>query len=116
MISFCIFSFILAGESKATDLSKLEFLTEAYPPYNYIKDGKLQGFAVDLLTASMASLSEPFDIEEIKRLLSIRNLNEYLGIFYLYLFLKFGHLYGVLLNGPDIKYSTAIFSDIFGNR
>lgn len=68
MISFCIFSFILAGESKATDLSKLEFLTEAYPPYNYIKDGKLQGFAVDLLTASMASLSEPFDIEEIQLL------------------------------------------------
>lgn len=59
---------ILVADIKAEELSKLEYLTESYPPNNYIKEGKLQGISVDLLLASMASLNEPFDIKNIQLL------------------------------------------------
>lgn len=46
----CLFGF----HSQASDLSKLEFITEAYPPYNFQMAGNLRGIAVDLLVAASA--------------------------------------------------------------
>ena len=68
IIYLCIISFIISGESLATELSEIEYLTESYPPYSYLKDDKLEGLSVDLLLASMASINEPFDAKKIKLL------------------------------------------------
>jgi len=35
-------------------LDKLRFITEEYPPYNYVENGRLQGLAVELLERAFA--------------------------------------------------------------
>lgn len=40
---------LFTGTLFADDLAGITFLTENYPPFNYIEDGKLKGIAVDIL-------------------------------------------------------------------
>lgn len=52
IVLFCALSpFSSAEQSEA--ISKIEFLTESYPPYNYIEDGQLKGIAIDLLNETL---------------------------------------------------------------
>ena len=40
----------IVGRSQAAgNLSSLKFMTEDYPPYNYMQDGQLRGFSVDVV-------------------------------------------------------------------
>lgn len=41
----------LFATTATADLSKLNFITEEYPPYNFKRDGELQGISVDILEA-----------------------------------------------------------------
>ncbi|WP_222937510.1 substrate-binding periplasmic protein [Spartinivicinus ruber] len=54
-LAYCIEVPILAAEETADlkkKFSKLTFITEAYPPYNFVDRGILKGIAVDLLIAA----------------------------------------------------------------
>ncbi|NRD74980.1 transporter substrate-binding domain-containing protein [Shewanella sp. VB17] len=68
MLYLAIIHLTFITNINAEELSQLEYLTESYPPNNYIKEGKLEGISVDLLLASMASLNEPLDISQIQLL------------------------------------------------
>ncbi len=43
----------------ATEVSKLTYLTEEYPPFNFEENGKLKGIAVDLLNEVWAKMGIP---------------------------------------------------------
>jgi polar amino acid transport system substrate-binding protein len=52
----------------ASDLDKLNFITESYPPYNFKSDGALKGIAVDLLLAATKKSSSSLTADKIKTL------------------------------------------------
>lgn len=47
------------------DLRDIEFYTEAYPPANYMEDGKITGYSVDLLLAASEMVDEPISLSQI---------------------------------------------------
>lgn len=47
------------------DLRDMAFFTEAYPPANYMKDGKITGYSVDLLLAASEMVDEPISLSQI---------------------------------------------------
>ncbi|QYJ75827.1 ABC transporter substrate-binding protein [Shewanella sp. FJAT-52076] len=47
-------------------LSSLSFLTEEYPPFNFTRDGKVQGIAVDLLLSAAALEGQSISRESIR--------------------------------------------------
>ena len=49
----------------AVELNELTYITESSASFNYIRDGKLQGPAVDLLLAASASIGSPIKRENI---------------------------------------------------
>ncbi|ASP47483.1 substrate-binding periplasmic protein [Cognaticolwellia beringensis] len=49
----------------AVELNELTYITESSASFNYIRDGKLQGPAVDLLLAASASAGSPIKRENI---------------------------------------------------
>lgn len=55
----CAFSF-------AQELNSLNFVTEAYPPYNFKEKGSLQGIAVDLLTSASEKAGKPVSAKDIR--------------------------------------------------
>jgi len=56
----------LANLSQAGELTSLNYVTESYPPYNFKDGGKLQGIAVDLLSAASQAAGDPVNASEIK--------------------------------------------------
>lgn len=50
------------------DLDKLRFITEEYPPYNFVENAKLSGIAVDLLERALASEGKRLDRDSIELL------------------------------------------------
>ncbi|MFQ3248649.1 MAG: polar amino acid transport system substrate-binding protein [Glaciecola sp.] len=59
------FSLTHSVSAFAIELNELTYITESNASYNYIRDGELQGPAVDLLLAASASVGSPIKREEI---------------------------------------------------
>lgn len=56
----CLLLFGVGASASAQDkLSDLTLITENFPPYNYIKDGRVTGVAVDVLMAAAEEMGEP---------------------------------------------------------
>ena len=51
-------SMILLPQSLLADLNKLRFITEEYPPYNYVENDTVKGLAVDLLEQAFLMTAE----------------------------------------------------------
>ncbi len=49
-------------------IDKLEFMTEAYPPYNFSKEGKLAGLSVDLLVRMLEEVGSSKGRDDIQLL------------------------------------------------
>ncbi|WP_223292996.1 MULTISPECIES: substrate-binding periplasmic protein [Shewanella] len=51
LISACLYCILsqMAFAEHPSALAKIEYLTESYPPYNYLENGELKGIAIDLL-------------------------------------------------------------------
>ena len=56
---FTTVSFVHAGQN-------IQYMTEQNPPYNFEKDGKLQGIAVDLLLEMSKQTGQPVALDSIK--------------------------------------------------
>ncbi len=56
---------MLGGELRASQMNELTFITESSASFNYIRDGKLQGPAVELLLAVTAQAGSPIERELI---------------------------------------------------
>lgn len=55
------------AQAQPEQLNQLEFLTEDYPPYNYLDaSGELRGIAVEMLLAATALAGSPVRREDIK--------------------------------------------------
>lgn len=54
-----ILSFGLTSNLYAMSAADMTYMTEEYPPFNFTKDGKLQGVAVDLLKAVWSEMGVP---------------------------------------------------------
>ncbi|WP_019613813.1 substrate-binding periplasmic protein [Psychromonas ossibalaenae] len=65
ILTACLLT-ILCAASNAQDLRDVQFLTEAYPPYNYSSGGRLKGIAVDLLIAASHKMEAPIRWDNIK--------------------------------------------------
>ena len=52
-------------QAKANDFSQLTIMTEDFPPFNYKKDGKAAGSAVDLLMQASAAAGKPITNDKI---------------------------------------------------
>ncbi|MGF1697055.1 transporter substrate-binding domain-containing protein [Vibrio lamellibrachiae] len=59
LLSFSIPAALAHGEGD--DLGRLVFLTEEYPPANFMKNGQLTGYSVDLLYAASVSVEDSLD-------------------------------------------------------
>jgi ABC-type amino acid transport substrate-binding protein len=61
LLTTTLLSFALAFTAlvNASDFSKLTIMTEDFPPFNYKKDGKAVGSAVDLLMEASAAAGNP---------------------------------------------------------
>ncbi|MCG7489296.1 ABC transporter substrate-binding protein [Vibrio sp. Of14-4] len=49
----------------AGDLRELSYFTESYPPGNYLKDGKISGYAVDILKAASKMVGEEVSLSQV---------------------------------------------------
>ncbi|WP_163831319.1 substrate-binding periplasmic protein [Spartinivicinus ruber] len=66
---YSLFSGLLivsALTTKACPLQKLTYITEDYPPHNFMEEGVLQGISVDLLLAALAAIDCPILKNDIK--------------------------------------------------
>ncbi|WP_367989015.1 substrate-binding periplasmic protein [Vibrio sp. NTOU-M3] len=61
----CIFILALSTQALSAQLNELTFITEEYPPYNYVENGRTQGIAVDLLLEASEVAGTPLKREEI---------------------------------------------------
>ena len=60
--------FTLTMVSVAQSAEKIQYMTEQNPPYNFEKDGKLHGIAVELLLEMGKQAGQPVEINEIRML------------------------------------------------
>lgn len=60
-----LFACTLSSSVFAVELNELTYITESSASFNYIRDGKLQGAAVDLLLTASASAGSPIKRENI---------------------------------------------------
>lgn len=56
------------ADDQVSSARNLTYLTEQFPPYNYLKDGKLQGISVDLLEEMWAGMGVDLNRSNIKLL------------------------------------------------
>ncbi|MDN3639109.1 transporter substrate-binding domain-containing protein [Simiduia curdlanivorans] len=63
---FCVIGLFSWPMSTAAQLDKLVFMTEDYPPYNYLENGQLQGASVELLLEVGRQLGQPIVREDIR--------------------------------------------------
>jgi polar amino acid transport system substrate-binding protein len=64
--SVLLISMFLLNSVSANDLSKVKFISEVYPPYNYEDAGANKGIAIDLLIAAMKQQSVTISAGDIK--------------------------------------------------
>lgn len=57
---------MLGNIVNSADISKLTFITESYPPYNFDNTGILRGISVDLLVAATQKISQPVSRNKVK--------------------------------------------------
>ncbi|WP_108649625.1 substrate-binding periplasmic protein [Dongshaea marina] len=57
---------LFSGMAQAADFSKLTYMTENYPPYNFSAKGVIQGISVDLLLAMGKQAGVPLKLNMIK--------------------------------------------------
>lgn len=55
--------------------SNLTFMTEAYPPYNYQENGKLQGIAIDMMSFAFKEIDSNLSVDDIKLMPWARSYN-----------------------------------------
>lgn len=55
----------LTSVNAAYDLTKLNYLTENYPPYNFAVNGQAQGMSVDILLAAMKQVDLDLDRDSV---------------------------------------------------
>ncbi|WP_159084390.1 substrate-binding periplasmic protein [Dongshaea marina] len=70
IIALCL-SFILSGQAKSAspsgqDFTRLSYVTEEFPPYNYRHNGELKGIAVELLLAAAREAGYSMRSQDIK--------------------------------------------------
>ncbi len=63
IIGFC---FGMMGVSQASDFSKLDYLTEEFPPYNFKEGNQAGGIAVDLLMAMAKQANVPLTKGDVR--------------------------------------------------
>ena len=56
----------LSAGTPPTSLASLTFITEEYPPYNYLEGDRLAGTSIDLLQAMLAHTDTPLDRDNIR--------------------------------------------------
>lgn len=61
----CITLLVLSPHSRGETLADLEYITENYPPFNYVEGGVLRGEAVDLLLSATALSGNPIRARDI---------------------------------------------------
>ncbi|MCZ4292739.1 substrate-binding periplasmic protein [Vibrio sinaloensis] len=47
------------------DLREISFYTESYPPANFIKDGQMTGYSIDILMAASELVGEPIELSQV---------------------------------------------------
>ncbi len=57
---------LMLGSLPVWALDRLTYLTEEYPPYNYLENGELKGISIDLLLAASTSVGSPIEKSEIR--------------------------------------------------
>lgn len=66
---FCFCLILISSVSPSTSAQSVDdlfFMTENYPPYNYKKNGKLQGISVDLLVLILRKMNSSQSIDDIQ--------------------------------------------------
>ena len=63
----CLLAALLAGYAAVafTQIENLVYITEDYPPYNYLQNGRVQGPSVELLLAITREMGQPIDRQNI---------------------------------------------------
>lgn len=54
--------------SPTSILQQVLFMTEQYPPFNYLKDNRLQGISIDIFNAVMHRLNSPVTSQTVRHL------------------------------------------------
>jgi len=62
----CLASLSAFADAPPASLAGLTFITEEYPPYNYLQAGEIKGTSVDLLEAMLAHTSTPLKRDTIR--------------------------------------------------
>lgn len=62
---FLLFTLPIALTAHALELDELEYITENYPPFNYVEGGVLRGEAVELLISATALAGHPITARDI---------------------------------------------------
>lgn len=63
LTTLCLISSVSYAD---TSLTRLEFLTEEYPPYNFTKNGELNGISVDMLIKASEAVNDPLSKSNIR--------------------------------------------------
>lgn len=77
-IAAIVFMLVLSSLASAQDLSKLVVLTEEYPPYNYMEDGKVHGLSTEIVLQLLDRLGTGLTREDIRIVPWVRAYNEVL--------------------------------------
>ena len=64
ILSMVSYSAAIKAEGSA-DLRELAYFTESYPPGNFLKDGEISGYAVDILKAASKLVGEEVELSQI---------------------------------------------------
>ena len=56
----------VSSYSFASSLNDLNYITEIYPPFNYEKEGRLTGIAIDVLEAASEAVNDPVKRENVQ--------------------------------------------------
>ncbi|MCF6248898.1 MAG: transporter substrate-binding domain-containing protein [Desulfobacula sp.] len=62
----CLAVFILASFVNARAIDDLTIMTEQFPPYNFMENGKLQGSAIDLMALILKKINSQQTIKDIR--------------------------------------------------
>ena len=65
---YILLFFIVLSTTQAQSVNDIKFITEQYPPYNFEKDGQLQGIAIELLEAVFQQMQSGQTREDVELL------------------------------------------------
>ncbi|MCP4161844.1 MAG: ABC transporter substrate-binding protein [Deltaproteobacteria bacterium] len=64
IIIVCIFIFLQIGNRVYAQDYPIKIIMEPFPPYNYVKDGKVTGFATEIILKIMSDLGVNYEINQ----------------------------------------------------